>query len=228
MGVPLDRDGGVGPERDLGRRSSPEAVKRARIILWKGHCSRARAFHRAADRAASRANIPGIRVIVHPGGAVGRRPGGRRSGLDRIHHQDGQGEPGRLDLGGGHRNPPGEPPGAPGGARPHRPVARPVRLSLLDDVPRVAEPPAVGARGAGRRRGSQPDRRPRRTRSTGPGSRSIGCSSIRNVRIAQVFRPDLCYISLLAVDDDKEDRRWLIRFRLFRIRPTRSNRTSTR
>ena len=49
-----------------------------------------------------------------------------------------------------------------GAARSHRALARSVRLPVLDDVPRVAEPSAVDARRAGRRRGPQPHRRARR------------------------------------------------------------------
>ena len=45
-----------------------------------------------------------------------------------------------------------QPPGARGRARQDRRVARPARLPLLDDVPRLAEPPAVDARRAARGR----------------------------------------------------------------------------
>ena len=64
MGVPLDRmvvwdpdeiDGGV----------DPDALARARIILWKGHCSVHTRFNvRQIENI--RARHPGVRVIVHP------------------------------------------------------------------------------------------------------------------------------------------------------------------
>src|SRR5258705_328229 len=69
---------------------------------------------------------------------------------------------GRFDLGRRHRSSSGQSPRASGRARPHGLVARSIRLPVLDDVPRVTEPPAVGARRARRRRGSQPHHRPRR------------------------------------------------------------------
>ena len=48
-----------------------------------------------------------------------------------------------------------------------RRLARSVRLPLLDDVPRVAEPPAVGARLARRRRRRQRNRRAGRAEEVG-------------------------------------------------------------
>jgi quinolinate synthase len=64
LGIPLDqcvvwdpfmRQGGLTPER----------LRRARVILWKGHCSvHQRFLPEHADKV--RAKYPGIRVIVHP------------------------------------------------------------------------------------------------------------------------------------------------------------------
>jgi quinolinate synthase len=64
MGIPLDEmvvwdpymlNGGVDPER----------LKKARVILWKGHCSvHQRFLPEHVDNV--RAKYPGIRVIVHP------------------------------------------------------------------------------------------------------------------------------------------------------------------
>src|SRR5438477_75983 len=64
-------------------------------------------------------------------------------------------------LGRRHRDPSREPARARSGARSHGGVARSVRLPVLDDVPRLAESSAVGARGPRRRRGAQPHRRAR-------------------------------------------------------------------
>ena len=64
MGVPLDRMVVWDPNEIWGGLE-PEAVKRARIILWKGHCSvHARFTVRQIEQV--RAQHPGVRVIVHP------------------------------------------------------------------------------------------------------------------------------------------------------------------
>jgi quinolinate synthase len=52
-------------------------------------------------------------------------------------------QPQGVGLGGRDRGAPGEPPRARRGAGPHGDLARSVRLPVLDDVPGVAEPPAV-------------------------------------------------------------------------------------
>jgi quinolinate synthase len=64
MGVPLDQMVVWDPNEIWGGLE-PDAVKRARIILWKGHCSvHARFTARQIDTI--RAQHPGVRVIVHP------------------------------------------------------------------------------------------------------------------------------------------------------------------
>jgi quinolinate synthase len=64
MGVPLD-DMVVWDPNEIWGGLEPDAVKRARIILWKGHCSvHTRFTARQIDTL--RAAHPGIRVIVHP------------------------------------------------------------------------------------------------------------------------------------------------------------------
>ena len=64
MGVPLDQMVVWDPNEIWGGLE-PDAVERARIILWKGHCSvHARFTARQIDN--MRAQHPGIRVIVHP------------------------------------------------------------------------------------------------------------------------------------------------------------------
>ena len=64
MGVPLDQMVVWDPNEIWGSLE-PEAVERARIILWKGHCSvHARFTPRQIENV--RAQHPGIRVIVHP------------------------------------------------------------------------------------------------------------------------------------------------------------------
>src|SRR5262249_17040863 len=64
MGVPLD-DMVVWDPNEIFGGLDPDAVKRARIILWKGHCSvHTRFTVRQIEHL--RAQHPGIRVIVHP------------------------------------------------------------------------------------------------------------------------------------------------------------------
>jgi quinolinate synthase len=64
MGVPLD-DMVVWDPNEIFGGLDPDAVKRARIILWKGHCSvHTRFTVRQIEHL--RAQHPGIKVIVHP------------------------------------------------------------------------------------------------------------------------------------------------------------------
>src|SRR6188472_1825042 len=64
MGVPLDEMVVWDPNETWGSLT-PEEVQRARIILWKGHCSvHVRFTVRQIEQL--RAQHPGLRVIVHP------------------------------------------------------------------------------------------------------------------------------------------------------------------
>jgi quinolinate synthase len=64
LGVPLDRMAVWDPDEVWGGQD-PENIARARIVLWKGHCSvHTRFTVRQIERV--RAEHPGIRVIVHP------------------------------------------------------------------------------------------------------------------------------------------------------------------
>jgi quinolinate synthase len=64
LGVPLD-DMVVWDPNEIFGGLDPDAVKRARIILWKGHCSvHTRFTVRQIENI--RAQHPGIKVIVHP------------------------------------------------------------------------------------------------------------------------------------------------------------------
>ena len=82
------RDGRLGSERDLGRPRAGRGQARAHDPL-EGPLLGARALHRAADREHPRAASRRPRHRP-PRSAVGRRAGGRRLRLDRIHHQDGE------------------------------------------------------------------------------------------------------------------------------------------
>jgi quinolinate synthase len=64
LGVPLDQMVVWDPNEIWGGLT-PDAVKSARIILWKGHCSVHTRFT-VRQIEALRAQHPGLRVIVHP------------------------------------------------------------------------------------------------------------------------------------------------------------------
>jgi quinolinate synthase len=64
MGIPLDQMIVWDPYQEFGG-NSPEAIRGARVILWKGYCSVHQRFTpRHIERV--RREHPGIRVIVHP------------------------------------------------------------------------------------------------------------------------------------------------------------------
>jgi quinolinate synthase len=64
MGIPLDQMVVWDPFENLGG-NSPEAIRRAKMILWKGYCSvHQRFLPEHVDRV--RREFPGIRVVVHP------------------------------------------------------------------------------------------------------------------------------------------------------------------
>jgi quinolinate synthase len=64
MGLPLD-DMVVWDPHEIGGGVEPDALERARIILWKGHCSVHTRFT-VRQIETLRARHPGVRVIVHP------------------------------------------------------------------------------------------------------------------------------------------------------------------
>ena len=155
------RDGACGIRTRSGAASSRTPSKRARIILWKGHCSvHTRFTVRQIENL--RAQHPGIRVIVHPEVPWDVVQAADDSGsTEYIIKQVKESPAGSIWAVGTEIHLVNRL-AQQVAARPHRALARSVRLPVLDDVPRVAEPPAVDARRAGRRRGPQPHRRARR------------------------------------------------------------------
>ena len=64
MGTPLDEMVVYDPSLELGG-NTPDELRRARLVLWKGHCSvHGRFLPEHVDR--MRESYPGIQVIVHP------------------------------------------------------------------------------------------------------------------------------------------------------------------
>ena len=64
MGIPLDEMVMWDWRRTLGG-NAPDELARARVILWKGHCSTHQRFS-VAQIERARAEHPGVNVIVHP------------------------------------------------------------------------------------------------------------------------------------------------------------------
>ena len=64
MGIPLDEMLVWDPFQDLGG-NTPEALRKAKVILWKGYCSVHQRFT-PEHIAKVRKEHPGIRVIIHP------------------------------------------------------------------------------------------------------------------------------------------------------------------
>ena len=64
MGYPLDRMVVWDPRRDLGG-NTPEQIRNADFVLWKGHCS-VHALFRPEHVDQARARDPDVKVIVHP------------------------------------------------------------------------------------------------------------------------------------------------------------------
>jgi quinolinate synthase len=64
MGIPLDEMAVWNPQEEMGGLTEDE-IRRARVILWKGHCSvHQRFLPQHVERA--RKEYPGIRIVVHP------------------------------------------------------------------------------------------------------------------------------------------------------------------
>jgi quinolinate synthase len=64
MGIPLEEMVVWDPAEPLGG-NRPEDLKRARVILWRGHCSVHQMF-KTSHIEHFRARIPGIKILVHP------------------------------------------------------------------------------------------------------------------------------------------------------------------
>ena len=142
MGVPLDQMVVLGSERDSGAASNRRKPRPRKMILWKGHCSVHTRFT-VKQIENVRKQHPGIRVIVHPECTWEVVQAADDSGSTEYILKTVTAEPAGIRLGRRHGDSPGEPPRQRGGARAHGDHARPVRVPVLDDVPRVAESPAV-------------------------------------------------------------------------------------
>ena len=167
MGVPLDQMV-VWDPHEIGGGITPEQGRAARLLLWKGHCSVHTRFT-AKQIALVREQHPGVRVIVHPEVPWDVVQAADDSGsTEHILKTVRESAAGSVWAVGtevhlvnrlANEVAPGQ----------DRAVARSVGVPLLDDVPRVAQPSAVGARGAARRPRPEPHRRSRRAEALGAG-----------------------------------------------------------
>jgi quinolinate synthase len=64
MGIPLDQMAVWDPRAMLGG-NTPAAIEKARVLLWKGHCSVHQMF-KPSHVTQFRRQFPGIKVLVHP------------------------------------------------------------------------------------------------------------------------------------------------------------------
>jgi quinolinate synthase len=65
MGIPLDEMCVWNPHDPKLGGNSREHIQRSRVILWQGHCS-VHAMFKPEHVDAMRANIPGVKILVHP------------------------------------------------------------------------------------------------------------------------------------------------------------------
>ncbi len=159
MGVPLDEMVVWDPNEMWGGLEKPQ-LEHAKLFLWKGHCSVHTRFT-VPQIEAFRKKYPEGRVVAHP-----------ECTLDVVCAADESGSTEYI-INTVKASPPGTVWAVATeihlvnrltqrSARQDHRHARPVRLPVLDDVPRLAQPSAVDSRGAGRRADSQPDHGARR------------------------------------------------------------------
>ena len=163
-GIPLDEMVVWDPYMLQGGQTA-ERLRKAKVILWKGHCSvHQRFLPEHVDKV--RANYPGIQVIVHPEcrWEVCQKADGIGSTdyLIKVVRQ----APAGIVVRHRHRNPPDQPPGEgkSGQARHH---ARRFRLPVHDHVPHLAATLVLGAGKPGGRQHRQSDQGKRQREEVG-------------------------------------------------------------
>ncbi len=87
------------PNEAWGGLDGRRRCRRAKLILWKGHCSVHTRFTVRADRARSASSIPAARSSCIPKCTFDVVQAADDQRLDRVHHQHGQEQPVRIDLG---------------------------------------------------------------------------------------------------------------------------------
>src|SRR5216683_6520917 len=152
MGIPLEQMIVWDPYQEFGG-NTPEAIRNARVILWKGYCSVHQRFTpQQVERV--RRQHPGIRVIPSRVPLRGV-PGRRCNRLHRRHHQSNRGFSRWHGVGCRHGNPPRQPP-RQGIEEPQSDLARSQRLRLHHHVSYHPAASPLGARKPRRRQRREP------------------------------------------------------------------------
>ncbi len=143
MGVGLEEMPVWDPRQPELGGNAPEAIRRSRVILWKGHCSVHQMFL-PQHVAAFRAKYPGIKIMVHP-----------ECTMEVVEQADVVGSTGRIiraveesppgtDLGDRHRVAPGQPAEARA-SRAGDPFPFAGGVHVCDDVSHRPAAPLLGA-----------------------------------------------------------------------------------
>ena len=163
-GIPLDEMVVWDPYQLQGGLTA-ERLRKAKVILWKGHCSVHQRFlpeHVDKVRAADPEHSGGGASRVSLGGL----PEGRRNRFDRSHHQNSERSASGIVVRHRHRNSPGEPAGE-GASRQARDYAGRFGLPVYDHVPHFAAAFMLGAGEPGRRKHCESDQSKRERKAVG-------------------------------------------------------------
>ena len=163
-GIPLDEMVVWDPYQLQGGQTA-ERLRKAKVILWKGHCSvHQRFLPEHVEKV--RATYPGIQVIVHP--ECRWEVCQKADGIGSTDHLIRMVEAGArgIVVRHRHRDSPGQSSGE-GESRQARHHARRFRLPLYDHVSHLAAALVLGAGEPGRRQYRQPDQGNRKCQDVG-------------------------------------------------------------
>ena len=162
LGLSLDDCVLYDPRKPYGG-NTVEALRAAKVILWRGHCSvHGRFTEQQVDDV--RAAVPGVTVLVHPECRHEVVTAADMVGSTEFIIRTLDAAPGGLPLGDRHRAQPGQAAGRGAPGQDGR-VPREDGLLLLDDEPDRPAAPGLGARVP--RRGHHPQRDPGRRADRG-------------------------------------------------------------
>ena len=163
MGVPLDEMVVWNPFRNMGG-NTPEQLRRAKMVLWQGHCSVHTRFT-VKQIELARQRFPDVNVLVHPECVMETVQAADLGGFHRVHPQPDQQRARGQCLGRGDGDQPGQSPGHQQ-SRQDGLLPRPGDLPLLHHVPHS---PGIRAVGDGVAAGGTGDERDHRARGHPPG-----------------------------------------------------------
>ena len=153
LGIPLDEMVVWNPFKAMGG-NTPEQLRKAKMVLWQGHCSVHTRFTTKQIESA-RERYPDITVLVHPECPMETVEAADLNGSTEFIRKTINEAPVRVGVGRRNGNQPGQP---PGDAQPGQDgvLPGPGELPLLHDVPHPPGLPAVDAGKPGGRRGREP------------------------------------------------------------------------